>query len=258
MFSLPYFLRIFKSETIRINCCLMNYKLLKGGHLPERKCREILELFCDDLTATQIADISGVSRVTVNNYFRLIRSAIATFCEASLFSGRGSLTLKTANNNEDVSCIPVNNPAYYGFYTYKGKVSTAWLKDICQASILQLQGKDHAAINGGSIPLFDGYHAVADFNDWRLYWLNGNTELSSSVNVLPEITGFWKHTKSRLQKFRGMNKSTLYLHIKECEFRYNFRNDDILTVLTGIISAPRYFKNEEHKNYATVYRNGDQ
>jgi transposase len=236
----------------------MNYKLLKGGHLPDRKCREILELFCDDLTATQIAGISGVSRVTVNNYFRLIRSAIASFCEASLFSGQRSLTLNTANSAADVTCGTVNNPAYYGFYIYKGKVSTAWLKDICQASILQLQGKDDAAINGGSVSLFEGYHAIADFNDWRLYWLDGNTGIPTFSNALPEITGFWKHTKSRLQKFRGMNKSTLYLHIKECEFRYNFRDDDIFTVLTGIINAPQYFKNEAYENYAQTYRSAGQ
>jgi transposase len=249
---------IFKSETIRINCCTMNYKLLKGGHLPDRKCREILELFCDDLTATQIADISGVSRVTVNNYFRLIRSAIASFCETDFFSPHRSLTLNTANGSGDVLCDPVNHPAYYGFNIYKGKVTTAWLKDICRESILQLQGKDDAAINGGSVPIFEGYHAIADFNDWRLYWLNGNTGISAFSNALPEITGFWKHTKSRLQKFRGMNKSTLYLHIKECEFRYNFRNDDILTVLTGIIGTQQYFKNGAYGNYATVYRNAGQ
>ena len=223
--------------------------------MPDRKCREILELFCDDLTATQIADISGVSRVTVNNYFRLIRSAIASFCEASFFAGQRSLTLNTKNSTVDITCDPVNNPAYYGFYIYKGKVSTAWLKDVCQDSILQLQGKDDAAINGGSVAIFEGYHAVADFNDWRLYWLDGNTGPSSVMNALPEITGFWKHTKSRLQKFRGMNKSTLYLHIKECEFRYNFRNDDILTVLTGIISTQRHVKNEAYENYATAYKN---
>ncbi|MDD9820751.1 MAG: IS1595 family transposase, partial [Nitrospira sp.] len=27
--------------------------------------------------------------------------------------------------------------------------------------------------------------------------------------------------KSRLAQFRGMNKKTFYLHIKECEFRFN-------------------------------------
>lgn len=55
--------------------------MLKGAHLSERKCREILHYFCEDLTATQIAAITGVSRVTVNAYLKLIRTRLAQFCE---------------------------------------------------------------------------------------------------------------------------------------------------------------------------------
>ena len=233
MFSLPPFLMIFKSEAIRINCFAMNYKLLRGGHLSDRKCREILELFCDDLTATQIADISRVSRVTVNNYFRVIRSAIASFCEAGVY-----IEQQAAVFNEGVTDDADNNPtAYYGFCLNKGKVSTAWLKNICPITIQQLHTADHRDKNGGLVRDFEQYHAVADCNNWRLYWLGRNGVVFSAADPLPEITGFWKHIKSRLQKFRGMNKNTLYLHIKECEFRYNFRDDDILTVLTDIINA---------------------
>ncbi|HTN05777.1 hypothetical protein [Agriterribacter sp.] len=226
----------------------MNYKLLKGGHLPDRKCREILELFCDDLTATQIADISGVSRVTVNNYFRIIRSAIASFCEAGLYTGQQSPVF-----NNGVTCGTGNNPAaFYGFCLNKGKVSTDWLRSISLTAIEQLHN-GHGAKNGGSVTGFEAYHAVADCNNWHLYWLDGNKEVSSMVvNALPEITGFWKHTKSRLQKFRGMNKNTLYLHIKECEFRYNFRNDDMLIALTDIINARRHSTNKVNENPVLV------
>ncbi|HRO47882.1 hypothetical protein [Agriterribacter sp.] len=227
----------------------MNYKLLKGGHLPDRKCREILELFCDDLTATQIADISRVSRVTVNNYFRIIRSAIASFCEAeaSLYTRQQLPVLNTEG-----TCRPDDNPAAcYGFCLRKGKVSTAWLNSICPATIQQLYN-GHEAKNGESSPGFEAYQAVADCNNWRLYWLAEDKGASSVANALPEITGFWKYTKSRLQKFRGMNKNTLYLHIKECEFRYNLRNDDILIVLTDIINARRHSTDKVNENPVVV------
>ena len=41
------------------------------------------------------------------------------------------------------------------------------------------------------------------------------------------IEGFWGFAKSRLAKFKGMKQSTFYLHFKECEFRFNYRNYDI-------------------------------
>jgi transposase len=37
--------------------------------------------------------------------------------------------------------------------------------------------------------------------------------------------------KVRLAKFRGINRNTFYLHLKECEFRYNFRNENIYNIL---------------------------
>jgi transposase-like protein len=37
--------------------------------------------------------------------------------------------------------------------------------------------------------------------------------------------------KRRLAKFHGINDSTFYLHLKECEFRFNFRDSDIYKML---------------------------
>ena|SRR5690349_15138663 len=59
----------------------MKNRYLKGAHLSERKVRELIKLFSEDLTATQIANITGISRITVNAYFKLIRTHIAKFCE---------------------------------------------------------------------------------------------------------------------------------------------------------------------------------
>ena len=60
----------------------MKNKFLKGAHLSERKFKEILKLFSEDLTATQIANISGVSRVTINSYLKKIRLQIVKYCES--------------------------------------------------------------------------------------------------------------------------------------------------------------------------------
>jgi transposase len=41
------------------------------------------------------------------------------------------------------------------------------------------------------------------------------------------IEGFWSFAKERLQKFHGVNPKKFPLYLKELEFRYNHRNDDI-------------------------------
>ncbi|MBT5795342.1 MAG: IS1595 family transposase, partial [Deltaproteobacteria bacterium] len=36
-------------------------------------------------------------------------------------------------------------------------------------------------------------------------------------------------------KFRGLSKSTFYLHLKECEFRFNHRGQNLYKLLLKII-----------------------
>ena len=37
----------------------------------------------------------------------------------------------------------------------------------------------------------------------------------------------------RLAKFRGLNRKSFYLHLKECEFRFNYRDQNLyLKILT--------------------------
>lgn len=211
----------------------MKNKLLKGAHLSERKYREILQLFCDDLTATQIAGISGVSRVTINNYFRMIRLVIAAYCDRH----KSNVHVEADSIQEkDVELSIDGMPVYYGLSMQNGKIDTGWLKEVGKDSIHRLRNlKTNTSIGG--LPDFRGYHAVADCNEWQLYWLHPDTDSASINNTLSEINGFWAHTKGRLHKFRGMNKKMLYLHIKECEFRYNFRDEDILLQLVNIINT---------------------
>ena len=39
----------------------------------------------------------------------------------------------------------------------------------------------------------------------------------------------------RLYKFRGLDKNTFYLHLKECEFRFNHRQENIYKLLLKLI-----------------------
>ncbi|HUF02679.1 MAG TPA: IS1595 family transposase, partial [Aridibacter sp.] len=55
---------------------------------------------------------------------------------------------------------------------------------------------------------------------------------SSHING---IEGFWGLAKVRLAKFRGMRTETFYLHLKECEFRFNYRRKNLYSILLNIV-----------------------
>ena len=54
----------------------------KSSKLSEAKFRFLVKLFAADLTAVQIARVSGLNRNTVNRYLRLIRERLLQYCDA--------------------------------------------------------------------------------------------------------------------------------------------------------------------------------
>ena len=58
-------------------------KYYRRSHISEAKFREVIRLFAEDLPASKIASISGVSRVSINKLLFKIRCRLAVICEAA-------------------------------------------------------------------------------------------------------------------------------------------------------------------------------
>ena len=95
----------------------MKNRYLKGAHLSERKVRELIKLFSEDLTATQIANITGISRITVNAYFKLIRTHIAKFCEErNPFHFTNGIVHHASENGTVASNGAGSKKSFYGIF----------------------------------------------------------------------------------------------------------------------------------------------
>ncbi len=46
---------------------------------------------------------------------------------------------------------------------------------------------------------------------------------------------FWLSGKRRLQKFNGVSEHTFYLHLKECEYRFNQRKENLFRLLLKLL-----------------------
>ena len=217
----------------------MKNRYLKGAHLSERKVRELIKLFSEDLTATQIANITGISRITVNAYFKLIRTHIAKFCEERnpFHLTNGMVTFHASENGTVASNGTVSKKSFYGIFKNDEAIHTDKIANIDAEWMYDwLKGKtegDRDIIEKYRLHVYNG---IADFNSIRLYRINeavpGVTRGKSHVD---EIDMFWGMLKSRLIKFRGLNSGTLYLHVKETEFRYNYRENDLFELLMEIL-----------------------
>ena len=68
---------------------------------------------------------------------------------------------------------------------------------------------------------FRVYHSKDEF-------VRGNSHING-------IDSFWGLCKVRLSTFRGMSKKHLYLHLKECEFRFNCRDENLYYTVLALL-----------------------
>lgn len=224
----------------------MKNKYLKGAHLSERKFKEILRLFAEDLTATQIANISGVSRVTVNSYLKKIRQQIARHCESLLPAESHSRPATPVRNvhhasSADEGDVSVKTevgrnirPVVFGIYRSSDRLHTEILPDVSRSMIHSVVRSSRSILEMQSAAeKIRRFSNVVDLGQYRLY----NLENEGAVSIADDVDAFWGLTKHRLAKFKGLNRSTVYLHLKECEFRYNNRNEDIYETLLELLKT---------------------
>ena len=77
-----------ESASTRTMILSMKNKYIYRSWISEKKFREILKYFAQDIEATKIANLTGISRISVNKILKNIRILMASECEKiSKFSG---------------------------------------------------------------------------------------------------------------------------------------------------------------------------
>jgi transposase-like protein len=65
-----------------------------------------------------------------------------------------------------------------------------------------------------------GYSGLVDLGYKKHYRVHhGKNEFANGRRHIDGIGSFWSYAKGRLTKFRGVPRSTFYLHLKECEIQ---------------------------------------
>jgi transposase len=211
-------------------------KYVKNAKISEPQFREFLKYFALDLDAQTIALLTKLNRNTVNRYAHLIRKRIAELCEqSSPFQGEievdesyfGAKRVKGKRGRGAYKKTPV-----FGILQRNGNVYTEIVPD-CARKTLQaiIRGKvdPNSVIHSDS---WRGYNGLVDLGYKKHYRVrHGNDEFVRGKSHINGIESFWSFAKRRLMKFHGIPKSTFYLHLKECEFRFNNRSTDIYKLL---------------------------
>ena len=207
-------------------------KHIKRSRISEAKFRALVKYFSLDLDAHKIAILTGLNRNTVNRYLLLIRKRITAFCEqSSPFHGEieidesyfGARRIKGKRGRGAYGKTPV-----FGILQRGGNVYTEVVPDYARKT---LQAIIRGKIDPDSIIHSDhwrGYSGLVDLGYKKHYRVHhGKNEFSNGKKHINGIESVWSYSKRRLMKFHGLSQSTFYFHPKECEFRFNYRGQNI-------------------------------
>ncbi len=210
------------------------------SRISEAKFRQIVRLFALDIEATKITILTGLNRNTVNRYLKGIRTRIAQYCEAAApFFGEVEVDESFFGGKHPRGAKGLTKPRktiVFGVFKRNGYVYTRIIPNVTGPI---LKAAIRARVDPASIVYSDGWrgymglvtigyrdHLRVDHSKWE--WSRGPVHING-------IEGFWGWAKMRLAKFRGLDREGFYLHLKECEFRFNHRNDDIYRKVLDIV-----------------------
>ena len=214
-------------------------KYIKRSRISDKQFRELLFAFSIDLTATQISQITKLNRNTVNRILQKIRIRLAEICEmATPFKGEIELdesyfgpTRQRGKKGRGAR----KKTIVFGLYKRNGSGCTQIVNN-CTKSVLQKIVSEKIDLN--SILHTDGwpgYDGLIDLGYKKHYRIkHAKNEFAKGGNHINGIEGFWGYIKTRLIKFKGLKKDQFYLHLKESEFRYNRRNENLYDIMLRI------------------------
>jgi transposase-like protein len=211
------------------------------SRIAEWKFRLLVCYFALDLSSSDVAELTGMTHKTVNTIFLKIRQRMAQDCarrsplsagevevDESYFGAR-RVRGKRGRGASGKTIV-------FGLLKRDGKVYTEIVPD-CKKATLQaiIRGRvaPEAVIHSDGWRGYDGLVDVGYAKHFRVH--QGANEFARGSSHINGIESFWSFAKRRLQKFNGISPHTFYLHLKECEWRFNSRSKNLYQELLRLL-----------------------
>ena len=219
----------------------MKNRYIKHTHISENKFRQLLKLFCEDLTATQVSELIGLERKTVNRIFQLLRERILTLAkEESYFSTGeievdesyfGAKRVRGKRGRGAGGKMKVFGMKKRGEKVYTQIVSNCSANEL--VPIIKKLAPKESTIYSDEWKAYDGLVNAGYKKHYRVthskdIFANGRAHVNG-------IENFWGVAKSRMIKMRGIRKDKFNLHLKETEWRFNHRHQNIYKLLLSLL-----------------------
>ena len=213
----------------------------RRSRISAKKFRQLLRLFALDLTATDAAHLAGLTRKSVTVIFIKIRVRLAEQCERQSPLSAGQVEVDESyfgarRVRGKRGRGAAGKTIVFGLLKREGKVYTEIVPD-CKKATLQaiIRGRvaPEVVIHSDGWRGYDGLVDVGYAKHFRVH--HGQNEFVRGNSHVNGIESFWSYAKSRLHQFHGVAPEKFYLHLKECEYRFNLRKNNVYAELLKLL-----------------------
>ncbi len=215
-------------------------KYYRRSRISEGQFRSLVSHFANDLSATASSQLTGLTRKSVTTIFLKIRRRLARECkrQSPLLTGKIELT----EGHACLSCVcgrrgcgTANGKPVFGVLCYENKIHAEIIPDCKKAplrAIIRGRSVDKAVLRN------NGWHGLDGLIDaeYKQPFKVVQADELKGIN-LRVIDDFWSFSRTRLGKFNGVSNRTFYLHLKECEWRFNLRERDLYSELLELLGS---------------------
>jgi len=203
--------------------------MLEGLRTPFTRFLMAVKLFELDTSAHAAAKQLGVAYNTVYGIFDTIRRSIAS-TDSGSFSFSGEFEADESyfggkrpgrRGRGAAGKVPV-----FGILERGGRVRVEVVEDVRGETLLEMTIKK---VKRGSLVYTDkfrSYNGLVTYG-FRHRRIDHAKQFSNGKVYINGIEGFWSFAKERLSKYHGVNPNKFPLYLKELEFRYNNRDQDL-------------------------------
>ena len=222
----------------------MKNRYVKHAHISEVVFRKVLKVFCADIPALTAAGLTGLSVQSTQRLYDGLRLRIMklTMAEARPFAGEveidesyfGARRVRGKRGRGAGGKTPV-----IGLLKRGGKVFTEIVENCSKQALMPIikgQVLSEATIYTDGWKSYDGL-VLGGYKHHRIH--HHQNQFARGKNHVNGIESFWSFTKLRLAKLRGIRAHYFFLHLKESEWRWNHRHDNLyLFLLKNLRSDP--------------------
>lgn len=214
----------------------MKNKYVKRSKISEAKFRNIIMYFCLELDSRKIAALTSLNRNTINRYLGRIRSRIVELCEAQTQvrqiglpkAGRHPGGLSPSDDRKPVQGgLPI-----FGIRSRGNHIYTSLLPNAIGPQLRRFIKRHDTGVLRGVPGEWRHYDGIVDLNGrchYRLGYLARQSDDGQSA--AGQIEAFLMFARNRLPTFNLNGDDHFYLGLKECEFRFNNRHEDLYQLL---------------------------